>query len=423
MFVDVAKINIKSGDGGNGKVSFYRELFVPNGGPDGGDGGRGGDIWFEADPSMRTLMDFRYHRKYEAGRGDDGGANRMSGKGGESLTIKVPPGTVVREAATGRVVADLHTGGDRRMVLRGGRGGWGNQHFATPTRQAPNFAQPGQKTKSYELTLELKSIADVGLVGFPNVGKSTLLSVVTRARPKIANYHFTTLSPNLGVAEVDGTGFLVADIPGLIENAHQGAGLGHDFLRHVERTRMLVHVIDVSGSEGRDPVDDFEKINAELRQYSEELAARPQIVAANKTDIPEAEENIAALRAHVEPMGIEVYPISAATRGGLTPLLRAVAKLLATLPPVEPVHEELPELESLPGNDYDILRDEDVLVVTGPAVEKLVASTNFDDAISLRFFERRLEELGIVDRLRELGATHGDTIRLCEDGMEFEFWD
>ena len=421
MFVDVAKITIKSGDGGNGKVSFYRELFVPNGGPDGGDGGRGGDIWFETDPSLRTLMDFRYSRKFGAGRGEDGGANRMSGKGGKSVTIKVPPGTVVRESESGRVVADLHEPGTRRMVLRGGRGGWGNQHFATPTRQAPNFAQPGQKTKSYELTLELKSIADVGLVGFPNVGKSTLLSVVTRARPKIANYHFTTLSPNLGVAEMDGMSFLVADIPGLIENAHEGAGLGHDFLRHVERTRMLVHVIDVSGSEGRDPVDDFEKINAELRLYSEALAARPQIVAANKTDIPGAEENIAALRAHVEPKGIEVFPVSAATKNGLTPLLHAVVRMLGTLPVVELVHEELPELESLPGNDYEIEMEDDVFVVTGPLVEKILSSTNFGDSISMQFFERRLTETGIVERLREMGAQHGDTIRLEE--MEFEFWD
>ncbi len=421
MFVDIAKILIKSGDGGNGKVSLHRSAMVQKGGPDGGDGGRGGSIIFEADPGMRTLLDFRYQRKFEAVNGEPGGANKCFGKDGEDLIIKVPVGTVIREMESGRVVADMYLPGERRMVLRGGRGGWGNVHYATPTRQAPNFAQPGQKTKSYEVSLELKTIADVGLVGFPNVGKSTMLSVVTRARPKIANYHFTTLSPNLGVAEVDGKSFLVADIPGLIENAHEGAGLGHDFLRHVERTRLLVHVIDASGSEDRDPVQDFEQINRELRLYSAVLADRPQIVAANKTDLPDAEVYLEELTNHCKAQGYEVYPVSAATNQGLLELMRAVAKKLAELPPVEVFHEEMEELESLPNNDYTVDMEDDVYVVTGPLITKIIDSTNFSDSVSMQFFERRLYETGIIDRLREMGAKHDDTVRLNE--LEFEFWD
>ncbi len=421
MFVDTAKILIKSGDGGNGKVSFHRSAMVQKGGPDGGDGGRGGSIVFEADPGMRTLLDFRYQRKYEAVDGEPGGANKCFGKDGEDLIIKVPVGTVIREMESGRVVADMYVPGERRMVLRGGRGGWGNVHYATPTRQAPNFAQPGQKTKGYEVSLELKTIADVGLVGFPNVGKSTMLSVVTRARPKIANYHFTTLSPNLGVAEVDGKSFLVADIPGLIENAHEGAGLGHDFLRHVERTRLLVHVIDASGSEDRDPVQDFEQINKELRLYSAVLAGRPQIVAANKTDLPDAEVYLEELTNHCKAQGYEVYPVSAATNQGLLELMRAVAKKLADLPPVEVFHEEMEELESLPNNDYTVDMEDDVYVVTGPLITKIIDSTNFSDSTSMQFFERRLYETGIIEKLREMGAKHDDTVRLNE--LEFEFWD
>ncbi len=421
MFVDTAKLFIKSGDGGNGKVSFHREMYVQKGGPDGGDGGRGGSIFFEADPGMRTLLDFRYQRKFEAERGEDGGANKCFGKDGQDLVIKVPVGTVIRELESGRVVADMYLPNERRMVLRGGRGGWGNVHYATPTRQAPNFAQPGQKTKGYEVSLELKTIADVGLVGFPNVGKSTMLSVVTRARPKIANYHFTTLSPNLGVAEVDGKSFLVADIPGLIENAHEGAGLGHDFLRHVERTRLLVHVIDASGSEDRDPVQDFEQINRELRLYSAVLADRPQIVAANKTDLPDAEVFLEELTNHCKAQGFEVYPVSAATNQGLLELMRAVAKKLESLPPVEVFHEEMEELESLPNNDYTVDMEDDVYVVTGPLITKIIDSTNFSDSTSMQYFERRLYETGIIEKLREMGAKHDDTVRLNE--LEFEFWD
>jgi GTPase len=421
MFIDTAKIKIKSGDGGNGKMSFHRAALDPKGGPDGGDGGRGGSIVFVADPGLRTLLDFRYNMKFEAENGSPGGANKCFGKDGEDLIITVPMGTVIRELESGKVLADMHIPNERRMVLRGGRGGWGNIHYATPTRQAPNFAQPGQKTKAYDLSLELKSIADVGLVGFPNVGKSTMLSVVTRARPKIANYHFTTLSPNLGVAEVDGKSFLVADIPGLIENAHEGAGLGHDFLRHVERTRLLVHVIDASGSEDRDPIEDFEKINEELRLYSDVLAARPQIVAANKMDLPDSEVYIEELKAHCEEKGYEVYSVSAVTNKGLLELMRAVSKKLEEIPPVEILHEELEELESLPNNDYTIDMEDDVFVVTGPLITKIVDSTNFSDSISMQYFERRLHETGIIEKLREMGASHDDTVRLNE--LEFEFWD
>jgi GTPase len=421
MFVDIAKIKISSGDGGNGKVSFHREMYVQKGGPDGGDGGRGGSIIIEADSGMRTLLDFRYHQKFEAERGGDGGTAKCFGKDGEDLVIKVPVGTVIRELESSKVVADMHVSGERRMILRGGRGGWGNVHYATPTRQAPNFAQPGQKTMPYEISLELKSIADVGLVGFPNVGKSTMLSVVTRARPKIANYHFTTLSPNLGVAEVDGKSFLVADIPGLIENAHEGAGLGHDFLRHVERTRLLVHVLDASGSEDRDPIEDFEKINEELRLYSDVLAQRPQIVAANKMDIPDSEVYFEELKAHCEKKGYEVYPVSAATNKGLLELMRAVSKKLEELPPAEIFHEEMEELESLPNNDYSIDMDGDVYVVTGALIKKIIDSTNFSDDISMQYFERRLNETGIIEKLRQMGAEHDDTVRLNE--LEFDFWE
>jgi GTP-binding protein len=421
MFVDIAKIKIKSGDGGNGKVSFHREKYVQKGGPDGGDGGRGGSVVFEADANLRTLLDFRYRAKYEAADGSGGGAAKCFGRDGEDLVIKVPVGTVIREVESGKVVADMRTPGELRTVLRGGRGGWGNVHYATPTRQAPNFAQPGQKTKPYEVSLELKSIADVGFVGFPNVGKSTLLSVVTRARPKIADYPFTTLSPNLGVAEAGGKSFLVADIPGLIENAHAGAGLGHDFLRHIERTRLLVHVVDASGSEGRDPIEDFDRINEELRLYSEELAARPQLVAANKTDLPDAEVFLDELKKHCKAKGYEVFPISAATGKGVPELMRAVAKKLEELPPAEAIYEEMEELESLPGNEWEIDMDGDVFVVTGPGVKKIMDSTNFSDNTSMQFFERKLEEAGIVEKLREMGAKHDDTVRLNE--MEFEFWD
>ncbi|MDD3242153.1 MAG: GTPase ObgE [Eubacteriales bacterium] len=422
MFVDVAKITIKSGNGGDGAGSFRREKYVPRGGPDGGDGGRGGDIVFQTDPGMHTLLDFRYHRKYEAQNGEPGSGRLRQGKAGSSLTVKVPVGTVLRDADTGAMIADLNVPGENRVILRGGRGGWGNVHYATPTRQAPSFSQPGQKTKSYDVYLELKSIADVGLVGFPNVGKSTILSMVTAARPKIANYHFTTLTPNLGVAQMDGMAFHIADIPGLIENAHEGAGLGHDFLRHVERTRMLVHVVDVSGSEGRDPVEDFDLIMQELSQYSEKLAERPQIVAANKTDIPGCEENLEKLTAHCKEQGIDVVPISAAANQGLQTLMRQVVQLLRQLPQDDaPLEEERP-LESLEkGDEYQVEVRDGTFVVTGTFPDQLLRAVNLEDPASMQYFEKRLYESGLVDELRRLGAQHEDTVDF--GGMEFEFWD
>lgn len=423
MFVDIAKITIKSGNGGDGSSSFRREKYVPQGGPDGGDGGRGGDIVLEVDTGMHTLLDFHYRRKYEAKNGEPGSGRRRNGKSGEELVIKVPLGTVVREVKSGAMIADMNQPDQRRVLLRGGRGGWGNVHYTTPTRQAPAFAQPGQKTKTYEVFLELKSIADVGLVGFPNVGKSTILSMVTHSRPKIANYPFTTLTPNLGVAQVDGRSFHMADIPGLIENAHEGAGLGHDFLRHVERTRMLVHVIDVSGSEGRDPVDDFDKIMEELAQYSPALAQRPQVVAANKMDITGAQENLARLTEHCAARNMMVFPVSAAANQGLKELMRQVSRVLSTLPEDDRAfYEEERPLESLEkGDTYEVEAVDGVFYVTGTFPEQLLQSVNMNDPVSMQYFEKRLYESGLVDELRRLGAKHKDTVNF--GGMEFEFWD
>ncbi|MDD4796888.1 MAG: GTPase ObgE [Eubacteriales bacterium] len=423
MFVDIAKVTIKSGNGGDGSSSFRREKYVPQGGPDGGDGGRGGDIVLQVDTGMHTLLDFQYRRKYEAQNGEPGSGRRRNGKSGEALTIQVPLGTVVREVKSGSVIADMNQADERRVILRGGRGGWGNVHYATPTRQAPAFAQPGQKTQAYEVYLELKSIADVGLVGFPNVGKSTILSMVTQARPKIANYPFTTLTPNLGVVRVDESSFHMADIPGLIENAHQGAGLGHDFLRHVERTRMLVHVIDVSGSEGRDPVDDFDKIMQELGRYSRQLAQRPQVVAANKMDIPGAQENLQRLTEHCAARHIDVFPVSAATNQGLSELMRRVSQLLWALPDDDGgAFDEQQTLESLEkGDTYHVDVRDGVFYVTGSFPQHLLQSVNLDDAVSMQYFEKRLYESGLVDELRRLGAQHEDTVDF--GGMEFEFWD
>ena len=333
LFVDIIDIRAKAGDGGNGCVSFHREKFVQQGGPDGGDGGKGGDIAFVASERMRTLMDFRFKRNFSAGNGADGSAGRCRGKAGEDIDIEVPVGTVVREKASGRVLLDMREAGVRRVLMRGGNGGFGNARFATPTRQAPQFAKPGEKRPMMELTLELKSIADVGLVGFPNVGKSTILSVVTSARPKIANYHFTTLQPNLGIVVQDEFSFVMADIPGLVEGASQGVGLGHAFLRHIERTRLLVHVIDISGSEMRDPLEDYDAILAELKAYGD-LAARPMLIAANKCDLPGSEENLARLRAKLPDA--EIFPVSAATHAGFAPLLRRAAELLRAMPAAEP---------------------------------------------------------------------------------------
>ena len=339
-FVDHVKITAKAGNGGNGSMSFHREKFVLQGGPDGGDGGDGGSVMLYADPNMHTLLDFRFKSKYTAENGADGAGNRCTGKRGEDLIIKVPVGTVLRDAETGAVVADMDKPGETRRILKGGRGGWGNTHFATPTRQTPNFAKPGVKTEVHTFLMELKTIADVGLVGYPNVGKSTILSVVTSAKPKIGNYHFTTLTPNLGIVRHYGKDFVLADIPGLVEGAAEGVGLGHDFLRHVERTRLLLHVIDIAGSEGRDPIEDFDQINRELSSYGE-LAQRPQVVVCNKSDICFDDENLQRMKAHVEPMGIPVFSVSAATHQGFDELLNYTAKKLEELPPIQHFVEEV----------------------------------------------------------------------------------
>ncbi len=419
-FVDRARITCKAGSGGNGCVSFHREKFVQNGGPDGGDGGKGGDILFYADPNMHTLLDFRFKTKYTAEDGGDGAAGRCKGKSGADLVIKVPVGTVLRDVDSGRIVADMDTPEETRVLLRGGRGGWGNMHFATPTRQAPNFARPGFKTEIHTFQLELKTIADVGLVGYPNVGKSTILSVVTAARPKIANYHFTTLTPNLGILRRHGKDIVLADIPGLVEGAAEGVGLGHDFLRHVERTRLLLHVLDISGSEGRDPVSDFDQINLELAHYGD-LQNRPQIVVCNKTDIADSEEAVARVRDHVKPLGWPVFAVSAATRQGFEPLLDAVEAALETLPPIQHFAEEdLPGEEPIT-DEFGVEIEDGVFVVTGPAMERLIASVNFDDDESLNWFHRTLRRLGVIDALRAKGAREGSTVAIGE--MEFDFID
>ena len=416
-FVDHVKITCKAGNGGNGSMSFHREKFVLNGGPDGGDGGNGGNVCFYADLNMHTLLDFRFKSKYTAENGVDGAAGNCTGKRGEDLIIKVPVGTVIREAESGAVVADMDTAGETRTILHGGRGGWGNAHFATPTRQAPNFAKPGQKCEIAEFELELKSIADVGLVGYPNVGKSTILSVVTAARPKIANYHFTTLAPNLGICRQYGTDFVMADIPGLVEGASDGVGLGIRFLRHVERTRLLVHVVDIAGSEGRDPVEDFEHICDELVAYGD-LAERPQIVAANKMDLPGAEENLERLKKHLKGTDIEVYPVSAATQQGFDALMGAIVRILPTLPERRVFEEELP-VETAEQAPFTIEKDGGYYVVSGPAMEQLIDSVNFTDQESLNYFHRTLRSRGVIDALRAAGAKEGDSVVIGD--MEFDF--
>ena len=420
LFVDVVNITAKAGDGGNGCVSFHREKYVMAGGPDGGDGGRGGDVIFEATERMHTLMDFRYHRKFTAGNGDDGSGNRKSGKNGEDVVIQVPVGTVVREKSSGKILLDLYEADMRKTLVRGGRGGFGNQHFATPTRQAPQFAKPGEKREVIELTLELKSIADVGLVGFPNVGKSTILSVVTAARPKIANYHFTTLQPNLGIVKQDESSFVLADIPGLVEGASEGVGLGLAFLRHVERTRMLLHVLDISGCEGRDPLEDYDAIEKELENYGD-LKNRPKIVVANKMDLPGAQENLDRLREKLEGTGIQIFGVSAATRANFNELMRATVRMLNACPPSEPfAEEELYEIDlETEDNSFEIERSKGVFYLSGAAVDRLIASVNFGNEESLNYFHRSLRRMGVIDALREAGAQEGDTV--CIDEMEFDF--
>lgn len=406
---------MKAGNGGNGCVSFHREKFVLKGGPDGGDGGVGGDIVLLADHNLHTLLDFRYRRKFEAENGEDGSSRRRTGKSGEPLVIKVPVGTVVREKESGEVVADMFEPGEQKLLLRGGRGGFGNARFATATRQAPNFAKPGIKTRWFEFQLELKTIADVGLVGYPNVGKSSLLAALTKARPKIADYHFTTLTPNLGIVSHQGQSFAMADIPGIIENAAEGAGLGLHFLRHIERTRLLLHVVDVSGSEGRDPVEDYRIINEELRRFGQ-VVERPQLVVANKMDLPGAEDNLPRLQ---EAAGdTPVFPISAVARQGFDPLLNQVVELLATLPPPER-YEELSLLDEDLPTGYEVSRQRGSYLVTGPSMAQLIASVNFDDPESLLWFHRTLRRSGIIDALRQAGAQEGDTVQI--DDMEFDF--
>lgn len=429
MFADHAKIFIKSGKGGDGHVSFRRELFVAAGGPDGGDGGNGGDIIFAVDKGLNTLSDFRHSRKYQAESGEEGGKRNCHGKDGQDLIIKVPEGTVIRDAESGGVIADMSGEGHQRVtVLHGGRGGKGNARYATATMQVPKYAQPGQDARELWVTLELKMIADVGLVGYPNVGKSTLLSVISNARPKIANYHFTTIQPNLGVVDFpDGDGFVVADIPGLIDGAAQGVGLGHDFLRHIERTRLLVHVVDAAGTEGRNPADDIRKINQELASYSEKLAALPQIIAANKLDVLTEEETdiaVQLLREELEPEVYEIYPISAATGMGIPELLNVIRKRLNSLEqkPVVFEQEFFPEeFNDEPNEPYTVQKDDDgIYSVGGPRIERMLGYTNLDSEKGFLFFQNFLKDNGILDELVALGIEDGDTVKVY--GHEFEYY-
>jgi GTP-binding protein len=420
-FVDTARITVRSGDGGNGVVSFHREKYVSAGGPDGGDGGRGGNVVVTVNDHMSTLMDFRYKRKYVASNGLDGQGKRCSGKDGEDLVLRVPRGTIIRDAETKEIIRDMS--GDEPFILcKGGRGGWGNKHFATPTRQVPRFAKSGLPGESRDVILELKLLADVGLVGFPNVGKSTLLSVVSRAQPKIANYHFTTLFPNLGVVYVEeGVSFVMADIPGIIEGAAEGAGLGHDFLRHIDRCRLLIHVVDVSGSEGRDPVEDFEAINAELGQYSPQLAQRKMLVAANKVDVMTDPALLEKLRAHVESKGLELFEISAAAHQGTQALVKRAAEELQNLPPVavyEPTYVERPPEVDTSGQ-VDIQRFDDTWVVEAPWLQRLISNVNFGDYESRNWFDKMLRQSGLFDKLEEMGIQDGDIVSLYD--LEFEY--
>ena len=420
-FIDKARITVKAGHGGNGVVSFHREKYVAAGGPDGGDGGKGGSIVLLVDDHMSTLMDFRYKRKYTAPAGMDGQGGRRTGKDGQDLIIKVPRGTLVRDAETNEIIKDM-SGSEPYVLCKGGRGGGGNRHFATPTRQVPRFAKAGLPGESHDVILELKLLADVGLVGFPYVGKSTFLSVVSKAQPKIANYHFTTLFPNLGVVWVaDGVSFVLADIPGIIEGASEGAGLGHDFLRHIDRCRLLVHIVDVSGSEGRDPVEDFDAITAELEQYSAELATRPLIVVANKTDLLADREQLDAFRAHVEEQGYLFMEMSAATHQGTRELVQRIAQLLSTLPPVivyEP--EYVPRPPEIDMSDpLHIERDDDTWLVEGPWLQRLMGSINFSDYESRMYFDRMLRQSGLFDTLEEMGIEDGHIVSMYD--LEFEY--
>ena len=423
MFVDKVRITVCVGRGGDGAVAFHREKYVASGGPDGGDGGHGGSVILRVNDNLSTLLDFRYKRKYAAQAGVNGQGRKMSGKRGESLIVEVPRGTVVRDAATNQIIVDMSTGEDF-VLAKGGRGGWGNAHYATPTRQVPRFAKSGLKGQERDVVLELKLLADVGLVGFPNVGKSTLLSVTSNARPKIANYHFTTLFPNLGVIYVDeGVSFVMADIPGIIEGAAEGAGLGHDFLRHIDRCRLLVHVVDVSGSEGRDPVEDFWAILRELKDYSVDLSDRPMIVAANKTDLlsPDS-DNLERLRAAAEEAGCPLYEISAGTTQGTKQLMRVVAEKLRTLPPVTIYEPEYVEVIAEAG-DPDALTIEhegSTWLVTGQWLERLIQDINFDDYESRNYFDQQLRKCGLFARLEEMGIQDGDTVDIYDWQFDYQ---
>jgi GTP-binding protein len=424
MFIDVAKIKLKAGKGGDGAVAFRREKYEPAGGPFGGDGGDGGNIILQADEGIRTLMDFRYKRSYKAENGENGKTKKQFGKKGQDLILKVPVGTLVKDMETDKVIVDIKEKGQTYIIAKGGKGGRGNAKFATSTRQAPRFAEPGSNGEEKTVILELKLLADVGLVGFPNVGKSTILSILSEARPKIANYHFTTLKPNLGVVRVDEEkSFVIADIPGLIEGAHEGAGLGHDFLRHVERTRVLVHVLDTSGLEGRNPIEDFYKINQELAKYNPKLSEKPQIIAANKMDLPESEEWLKKIREELEPKGFKIYPISAATKMGILELKFAIWEvLIKTTTEYETFDEEIDITFEEPIEEKIIVRKEDgKYIVEGSFIEKLLYSTNFDDYDSSRYFQNTIRQRGVVEELKKLGIEENDSVFIC--GYEFEFFD
>ncbi len=431
MFADRARVFVKSGKGGDGHVSFRREKYVPNGGPDGGDGGKGGDVIFEVDEGLNTLIDFRHIRKYKAEDGEEGGKKNCRGKNGADIVIKVPAGTVIKEAESGKVITDMSGDNKRVVLLKGGKGGNGNQHYATATMQAPKYAQPGIPAQELELILELKVIADVGLVGFPNVGKSTFLSRVTNAKPKIANYHFTTLNPNLGVVDLDGTGgFVIADIPGLIEGASEGIGLGHEFLRHIERTKVIIHIVDAASTEGRDPIEDIYAINKELEAYNADIAKRPQVIAANKIDaiydVGEGNDPVSAIKAEFEPKGIKVYPISAVSGKGLKELLYEVNNMLEAIDEEPTVFEQeyFPEEATTAYNhlpytiEYD--EEEDEYIVEGPRIEKMLGYTNLESEKGFTFFQNFLKDTGILKELEELGIEEGDTVRMY--GLSFDYY-
>lgn len=428
MFADRARIIIRSGKGGDGHVSFRRELFVPDGGPDGGDGGKGGDVIFEVDEGLNTLIDYRHRRKFSAKDGEPGGKRKCHGANGSDVVLRVPQGTVIKDAQSGQVIADMSGDNRRQVILKGGQGGNGNMHYATSTMQAPKYAQPGQDAIELEVQLELKVIADVGLLGFPNVGKSTFLSRVTNARPKIANYHFTTLTPNLGVVDLEGGGFVIADIPGLIEGASEGVGLGHQFLRHVERTKVMIHIVDAASVEGRDPIDDIYKINAELAAYNADLAKRPQVIAANKVDAiyTEDEDPVQRIRDEFEPQGYQVFPISAVSGQGVKELLFKVQEMLRELPQETTVFEAEfdPEVRlvssSLPFNVEKSEEEENTYIVEGPRIEKMLGYTNLESEKGFQFFQNFLKENGILEQLEELGIQEGDTVRMY--GLQFDYY-